>query len=337
MGNLILVTGGAGYLGSHTVLSLLESGKDVVVVDNFSNSSPKSIDGIERICGRRPIVIDADVRDSLTLSKVFNHHDIEAVFHFAGLKSVEESMYEPEVYYEENIGSVLNLLEEMRNAEVRKLIFSSSATVYDPHGSNPYSEDSPIGPTNPYGKTKFLIERTLKEIANISPQWSIGLLRYFNPVGAHPSGHIGESPSGEANNLMPLLMQVGVGKSEKLFIFGDDYNTPDGTCVRDFIHVVDLARGHIAALRFLENTSGVHTWNLGTGTGTSVLELIHHAELATGTILPTEIVSRRSGDSPIALANPSKAFDDLGWRPEYTLENMCVDHWNWQRLHPDGY
>ena len=225
----------------------------------------------------------------------------------------------------------------MRTAGVRTLVFSSSATVYDPSETPPYGEASKTGPNNPYGQTKLLIEQTLADLANISNQWSIGLLRYFNPVGAHPSGHIGEAPSGKPNNLMPLLMQVGIGKSDKLFIYGDNYDTPDGTCIRDFIHVMDLARGHIAALRFLQQTSGVHTWNLGTGVGTSVRELIQFVERVTGTKIPKEVVGRREGDSPVALADPSKAFNELGWRAEHTIENMCIDHWNWQKLHPDGY
>jgi UDP-glucose 4-epimerase len=337
MNDRVLVTGGAGYLGSHTVLTLLESGKEVVVLDNFSNSSHHSIDGIERICGKRPIVIQADARDSLALSTIFQKYEIEAVFHFAGLKSVEESVRTPEVYYDENIGTTLNIVEQMRTAGVRTLVFSSSATVYDPSETPPYGEASKTGPNNPYGQTKLLIEQTLADLANINNQWSIGLLRYFNPVGAHPSGHIGEAPSGKPNNLMPLLMQVGIGKLDKLFIYGDNYDTPDGTCIRDFIHVMDLARGHIAALRFLQQTSGVHTWNLGTGVGTSVRELIQFVERVTGTKIPKEVVGRREGDSPVALADPSKAFNELGWRAEHTIENMCIDHWNWQKLHPDGY
>ena len=337
MNDRVLVTGGAGYLGSHTVLTLLESGKEVVVLDNFSNSSHHSIDGIERICGKRPIVIQADARDSLALSTIFQKYEIEAVFHFAGLKSVEESVRTPEVYYDENIGTTLNIVEQMRTAGVRTLVFSSSATVYDSSETPPYGEASKTGPNNPYGQTKLLIEQTLVDLANISNQWSIGLLRYFNPVGAHPSGHIGEAPSGKPNNLMPLLMQVGIGKLDKLFIYGDNYDTPDGTCIRDFIHVMDLARGHIAALRFLQQTSGVHTWNLGTGIGTSVIELIQFAERVIGTEIPKEVVGRREGDSPVALADPSKAFNELEWRAEHTIENMCIDHWNWQKLHPDGY
>jgi len=337
MNDRVLVTGGAGYLGSHTVLTLLESGKEVVVLDNFSNSSHHSIDGIERICGKRPIVIQADARDSLALSTIFQKYEIGAVFHFAGLKSVEESVRTPEVYYDENIGITLNIVEQMRIAGVQTLVFSSSATVYDPSETPPYGEASKTGPNNPYGQTKLLIEQTLADLANINNQWSIGLLRYFNPVGAHPSGHIGEAPSGKPNNLMPLLMQVGIGKLDKLFIYGDNYDTPDGTCIRDFIHVMDLARGHIAALRFLQQTSGVHTWNLGTGIGTSVIELIQFAERVIGTEIPKEVVGRREGDSPVALADPSKAFNELEWRAEHTIENMCIDHWNWQKLHPDGY
>ncbi len=337
MNDRVLVTGGAGYLGSHTVLTLLESGKEVVVLDNFSNSSHHSIDGIERVCGKRPIVIQADARDSLALSTIFQKYEIGAVFHFAGLKSVEESVRTPEVYYDENIGITLNIVEQMRIAGVQTLVFSSSATVYDPSETPPYGEASKTGPNNPYGQTKLLIEQTLADLANINNQWSIGLLRYFNPVGAHPSGHIGEAPSGKPNNLMPLLMQVGIGKLDKLFIYGDNYDTPDGTCIRDFIHVMDLARGHIAALRFLQQTSGVHTWNLGTGIGTSVIELIQFAERVIGTEIPKEVVGRREGDSPVALADPSKAFNELEWRAEHTIENMCIDHWNWQKLHPDGY
>ena len=337
MNNCVLVTGGAGYLGSHVAVELLESGHEVIIVDNFSNSSEGSIKGIERICGEKPIVVRADVRDASALSDIFANYPVDSVFHFAGLKSVEESVRNPARYFEENIGSTLSLLDQMRSANVKTLVFSSSATVYSPQGNPPYAEDSPTGPVNPYGATKLFIEKTLTDMAVINTEWRIGLLRYFNPVGAHPSGHIGEAPTGHPNNLMPLLMQVGIGKLEKLSIFGNDYDTPDGTCIRDFIHVMDLARGHMAALRYLRDSTGVHVWNLGTGIGTSVKEIIQHVERITGTAIPTEVTDRRHGDVPVALANPQKAFDELEWRAEYTIENMCVDHWNWQQRHPDGY
>ena len=337
MENHVLVTGGAGYVGSHTVVALLESGYKVIVLDNFSNSQEAAIDGVKRICGQRPDLIRGDTGDPELLKSIFKDYKIDSVFHFSGLKSVEESFEEPIRYYKQNIGASLTLLEAMREAQVQNIVFSSSATVYDPLKEQPYSEESPTAPVNPYGQTKLLIEQVLIDLAKISANLKVAILRYFNPVGAHPSGHIGEDPKQKPNNLMPLIMQTAIGKRNKLEIYGEDYDTPDGSCIRDYIHVLDLARGHLAALSFLSKNSGSHVWNLGTGIGTSVLELVDLARRITGIEIVTEIAPRRLGDSPIAVANPQKARNELSWNPEYSLENMCVDHWNWQRNHPDGY
>ena len=337
MENHVLVTGGAGYVGSHTVVALLESGYKVIVLDNFSNSQEAAIDGVERICGQRPDLIRGDTGDPELLKSIFMDYEISSVFHFSGLKSVEESFEKPLRYYKQNIGASLTLLEAMREAQVQNIVFSSSATVYDPLKEQPYSEESPTGPVNPYGQTKLLIEQVLIDLAKISANLKVAILRYFNPVGAHPSGHIGEDPKQKPNNLMPLIMQTAIGKRNKLEIYGEDYDTPDGSCIRDYIHVLDLARGHLAALSYLSKNSGSHVWNLGTGIGTSVLELVDLAKRITGIEIVTEIAPRRLGDSPIAVANPQKARNELSWNPEYSLENMCVDHWNWQRNHPDGY
>ena len=337
MENHVLVTGGAGYVGSHTVVALLESGYKVIVLDNFSNSQEAAIDGVKRICGQRPDLIKGDTGDPELLKSIFMDYKIDSVFHFSGLKSVEDSFEEPLRYYKQNIGASLTLLEAMREAQVQNIVFSSSATVYDPSKKQPYSEESPTGPVNPYGQTKLLIEQVLIDLAKISANLKVAILRYFNPVGAHPSGHIGEDPKQKPNNLMPLIMQTAIGKRNKLEIYGEDYDTPDGSCIRDYIHVLDLARGHLAALSYLSKNSGSHVWNLGTGIGTSVLELVDLARRITGVEIVTEIAPRRLGDSPIAVANPQKARNELSWNPEYSLENMCVDHWNWQRNHPDGY
>ena len=337
MENHVLVTGGAGYVGSHTVVALLESGYKVIVLDNFSNSQEAAIDGVKRICGQRPDLIKGDTGDPELLKSIFMDYKIDSVFHFSGLKSVEDSFEEPLRYYKQNIGASLTLLEAMREAQVQNIVFSSSATVYDPSKEKRYSEESPTGPVNPYGQTKLLIEQVLIDLAKISANLKVAILRYFNPVGAHPSGHIGEDPKQKPNNLMPLIMQTAIGKRNKLEIYGEDYDTPDGSCIRDYIHVLDLARGHLAALSFLSKNSGSHVWNLGTGIGTSVLELVDIAKRITGIEIVTEIAPRRLGDSPIAVANPEKARNELSWNPEYSLENMCVDHWNWQRNHPDGY
>ena len=333
----ILVTGGAGYIGSHTVVALLEAGHQVVVIDNLENSSEGAIDGIESITGVRPTFVEADVRDDAALAKIFGDHPIDGVIHFAGLKAVGESTEQPIRYYRNNLDSTLSLVEAMSDSGVHALVFSSSATVYAPEVEPPFTEGDATEPINPYGRTKRMIEQMLTDLATTDDRWRIGLLRYFNPVGAHSSGSIGEDPIGIPNNLMPFVMQVAVGRREELSVFGGDYDTPDGSAIRDYIHVVDLARGHLAALRRLEEVTGVHIWNLGTGVGTTVLEVVAAAEKAVGHPIPHRIVGRRPGDLAVSFADPTKAQDELGWRAEYTIDNMCVDHWNWQRQHPDGY
>ena len=331
------MTGGAGYIGSHSVLALMEAGYDPIVLDDFSNSSKESISGIEKIYGAGPVVIEGDTGNSSLLMDIFSSYDVNSVLHFSGLKSVEESMADPLRYYSENVGSSLSLLRTMQEANIQTIIFSSSATVYDPESQVPYTENSPTNPINPYGHTKLCVEQILHGLASSNPEWKVGILRYFNPVGAHPSGHIGEDPKQKPNNLMPLVMQTAVGRMEKLLIYGDDYDTPDGTCIRDYIHVLDLARGHLSALTYLERHQGLHIWNLGTGKGTSVQELVDKAREVTGAVINTEITFRRLGDSPEAVADPKKAKSELSWHPEYSIGNMCADHWNWQRQNPDGY
>lgn len=333
----ILVTGGAGYIGSHTVVALLEAGHDCVVVDNLENSSLKAIDGIEAITGRRPEFIRADVADREAMHQVFDDHRFDGVIHFAGLKAVGESVEVPRRYYDVNVGSTLGLIDAMDRADVRRLVFSSSATVYSPDAEAPLEEAAATGAVNPYGRTKHMIEEILTDVAAADDRWSIGLLRYFNPVGAHPSGHIGEDPKGIPNNLMPFVMQVAVGRLKELSVWGADYDTPDGTCIRDYIHVVDLARGHLAALRRLAEIDGPHIWNLGTGQGTSVLEVVAAAGRAVGQPIPHRVADRRPGDMAVTYADTTKAQRELGWHAEYTIDNMCADHWNWQSTHPGGY
>ena len=333
----ILVTGGAGYIGSHTCVELIEAGMDVVVVDNLDNGSEKALDAVEQITGTRPAFYRADAADAAALDEVFGRHEIDGVIHFAGLKAVGESVAEPCRYYRVNIGTTLSILEAMTDHGVSTLVFSSSATVYSPDASVPLREDAPTGPINPYGQTKHMIEQILSDVARADPAARIALLRYFNPVGAHPSGLMGEDPADIPNNLMPYVMQVAVGKLPELQIFGDDYDTPDGTGVRDYIHVVDLARGHVAALRRLGELSGAHAWNLGTGNGTSVMEIVAAAARAVGHDIPFKVVSRRPGDQAVSFADPSKAHQELQWRAERTIDNMVHDHWNWQRNNPDGF
>ncbi len=333
----ILVTGGAGYIGSHTCIALLESGYDVVVVDDLSNGSERAVAEAAAITGRSIQFHRIDVGDADALDAVFDAHHVDGVIHFAGLKAVGESVAEPLRYFRVNLGTTLTLAETMATHGVKRLVFSSSATVYSPAAAVPLHEDAVTGPTNPYGETKAMIERILTAVGAADPELAVALLRYFNPVGAHESGRIGEDPAGIPNNLMPFVMQVAVGKLPELSVFGDDYDTPDGTCIRDYIHVVDLARGHVAALRRLAETTGVHTWNLGTGRGTSVLEMIEAAERAVGQPIPRRIVARRPGDQPVSYADVTKAERELGWRAERTVDNMCVDHWEWQRAHPDGF
>tara|TARA_B100000579_G_scaffold61300_1_gene44734 strand:- start:2553 stop:3503 length:951 start_codon:yes stop_codon:yes gene_type:complete len=315
----------------------MEAGYDPIVLDNFSNSSKESISGIKRIYGSGPVVIEGNTGNSSLLMDIFSSYEVNSVLHFSGLKSVEESMADPLKYYTENVGSSLSLLRTMQEASIQTIIFSSSATVYDPESQVPYTENSPTNPINPYGHTKLCVEQILHGLASSNPKWKVGILRYFNPVGAHPSGHIGEDPKQKPSNIMPLIMQTAVGRMEKLLIYGDDYDTPDGTCIRDYIHVLDLARGHLSALTYLERHQGLHIWNLGTGAGTSVKELIDKAREVTGADIKTEITLRRLGDSPEAVADPKKAKSELSWHPEYSIGNMCADHWNWQRQNPDGY
>jgi UDP-glucose 4-epimerase len=333
----ILVTGGAGYIGSHTCVELLEAGYDVVVVDDLSNGSVHAVEEVASITGRSIDFVEIDVADRPALEQVFVDHTIHGAIHFAGLKAVGESVAEPLRYHRVNVGTAIVLAETMAAAGVHRLVFSSSATVYSPDAPMPLHEDAATGPINPYGDTKEMIERILRAAGAADERWAIGLLRYFNPVGAHESGRIGEDPAGLPNNLMPFIMQVAVGKLDELAIFGDDYDTPDGTCIRDYIHVVDLARGHVAALRRLADVPGVHTWNLGTGHGTSVTEMVAAAERAVGHPIPHRIAARRPGDQPVSYADPTRAHDELGWRAERTVDNMCHDHWRWQQANPDGY
>lgn len=331
MTSTILVTGGAGYIGSHTCVELLAAGHDVVVVDNFANSKPAVLDRIARIAGRSVAGHAVDVRDRAALRAVFAARRIDAVIHFAGLKAVGESVAQPLRYYDHNFGGSIALCEVMAEFGVRTLVFSSSATVYgDPHAV-PIEESFPLAPTNPYGRSKLMVEEALRDLGRADADWRIALLRYFNPVGAHPSGFIGEDPNGIPNNLMPYIAQVAVGQRPELSVFGDDYATPDGTGVRDYLHVVDLARGHLAALAALAREAGVLTVNLGTGRGHSVLETVRAFERASGRRVPYRIVARRPGDIAQCYADPSLAQRALGWRAEYGLDEMCRDSWRWQQ------
>jgi len=334
----ILVTGGAGYIGSHTTLALLESGFEVVVLDNLCNSSPSSLRQLEAICGKRPLFVEGDIRDHDLLDGLFHQHRISAVLHFAGLKAVGESVQKPLDYYEHNVAGSLALCQAMARAEVFRLVFSSSATVYGEPAQMPIREDFPTGtPTNPYGRSKLIVEQILHDLAASDPRWSIALLRYFNPVGAHESGLIGEDPNGVPNNLLPYISQVAIGKLRELLVFGDDYPTRDGTGVRDYIHVVDLARGHLKALDVIARRHGVHVWNLGTGCGYSVLEMVRAFEEASGQPVPYRIAPRRPGDIAECWADPAKAVRELGWRAERGLPAMMRDTWRWQSKNPQGY
>ena len=333
----LLVTGGAGYIGSHTVVELLGAGHDVVILDNFSNSSPKVVDRIEEIAGRRPQLVEGDASDRSTLQQLLSRHRIDATIHFAGYKAVGESVAKPLAYYGNNVGGTVVLLECLEEAGARRFVFSSSATVYGDPASVPIREDFPTGPTNPYGRTKWYIEHMLNDLAVASPDWSIGILRYFNPVGAHVSGRIGENPRGVPNNLMPFVTQVAVGKRPQLSVFGGDYPTPDGTGVRDYIHVVDLALGHLAALEKVARGKGAWTINLGTGIGYSVLDIVKAFEKASGRPIPYQIVDRRPGDVAQCYADPSLAAQELGWRATRDLQTMCADSWRWQEGNPEGY
>ena len=333
----VLVTGGAGYIGSHTVLLLLEAGYDVVVLDNLSNSSEESLRRVQSLVRRELTFINGDIRDKKCLHALFADHEIDAVIHFAGLKAVGESVKKPLLYYDCNVVGTLSLLEAMDEAGVKKLVFSSSATVYGDPASVPISEDFPLKATNPYGATKLHIENMLRDLRLSDVQWRMVLLRYFNPVGAHKSGLIGEDPAGIPNNLMPYISQVAVGMREKLSVFGGDYPTPDGTGVRDYIHVMDLAAGHLAALTFLEKKGGTETVNLGTGKGYSVLEMITAFEKVSGKKVRYELAERRAGDAAICFADPSRAKAVLGWEARRGIDEMCRDHWAWQSANPNGY
>jgi UDP-glucose 4-epimerase len=333
----ILVTGGAGYIGSHTCVELLSAGNPVVVVDNLSNSKAESLIRVQRIAGKSLAFHQVDLRDKTALSAVFDANDIEAVIHFAGFKAVGESVAFPLRYYQNNISGTLVLCEVMQQHQVRNLVFSSSCTVYgDPHRV-PVTENFPLQTANPYGRTKLMIEEILRDIHVSDPAWNIALLRYFNPVGAHESGQIGEDPNGIPSNLLPYISQVGVGKLKELQVFGNDYPTPDGTGVRDFIHVVDLAVGHLHALNKLAGNPGVVTFNLGTGRGYSVLEMITAFETACGKPIPYRIVARRPGDVASSYADPSKAQKEMGWTARRFLDDICRDAWRWQSQNPNGY
>ncbi|KAF7600895.1 MAG: UDP-glucose 4-epimerase GalE [Candidatus Dactylopiibacterium carminicum] len=334
----VLVTGGAGYIGSHTCIELLASGFEVVVVDNLCNSKAEALRRVEALAGRRLAGFhQADVRDRAAMREVFRAYAIDAVIHFAALKAVGESVAKPLMYYENNIAGTVALAEVMSEAGVKTLVFSSSATVYGDPASVPIREDFPTGPTNPYGRTKWMMEFVLSDLAAADPAWRVALLRYFNPVGAHPSGRIGEDPNGIPNNLMPFVSQVAVGKRAKLSVFGGDYPTPDGTGVRDYIHVVDLAIGHVKALNYLAGKTGVLTVNLGTGIGYSVLDVVRAFEKASGRSIPYEIVARRAGDIAQCYADPAMAVELLGWQAARGIEEMCADAWHWQRGNPEGY
>lgn len=334
----ILCTGGAGYIGSHTCVELLNSGYDVVVLDNLSNSSEEALKRVEQITGRSVRFYKADILDRGALDKVFSENEIDAVIHFAGLKAVGESVEKPLEYYQNNISGTLNLCDVMRSHGVKSIIFSSSATVYGDPEFIPITEDCPKGsPTNPYGWTKSMLEQVLSDLHKSDENWNVVLLRYFNPIGAHESGLIGEDPKGIPNNLVPYIAQVAIGKRESLGVFGDDYDTPDGTGVRDYIHVVDLARGHVKALEKVKPGSGVNIYNLGTGNGYSVLDVLHAYEKACGKKLPYVIKPRRAGDISTCYCVAEKAERELGWVAEKTIDDMCTDSWHWQSSNPNGY
>ena len=333
----ILVTGGAGFIGSHTCVELLEAGYEVVIVDNFSNSKPEALNRIKKITGKDFAFYEADLLDLAALEKIFEENKIDAVIHFAGLKAVGESVQKPVEYYHNNITGTLMLIKAMRKYGCKKIVFSSSATVYGPVNKAPYTEDMPTSATNPYGYTKVMIEQILRDVYVSDNDWSVSLLRYFNPIGAHKSGLIGEDPNGIPNNLLPYICQVAVGKLEKLGVFGDDYDTPDGTGVRDYIHVVDLAIGHVKAIEHCSDKEGVHIYNLGTGNGYSVLDIVKAFSKACGKEIPYQIDPRRPGDIAECYADPAKAKAELGWEAKRGIDEMCADSWRWQSTHPDGF
>ena len=334
----VLVTGGAGYIGSHTCVQLLENGHEVVVIDNLSNSSPESLRRVETITGKAITFYEGDVRDEALLADIFQKHPVDCVIHFAGLKAVGESVAQPWRYYDNNLNATLVLTKVMERFGVKRIIFSSSATVYSADNEMPLKETSRTGNcTNPYGWTKYMTEQILQDIAFADKEWSVVLLRYFNPVGAHHSGLIGEDPKGVPNNLMPYISQVAVGRRPHLNVFGNDYNTPDGTGVRDYIHVVDLAKGHVAAIGYAAAHTGAEVFNLGTGVGYSVLDMVKAFQKANGVAVPYEIAPRRPGDLATCYADPAKSREILGWTAEKSLEDMCRDSWNWQKNNPNGY
>jgi len=338
MTNKILVTGGAGYIGSHTCAELLAAGYELVVVDNFSNSKPTSLERVQKISGKSLVFHQADVRNRNALREIFKQHAVQSVIHFAGLKAVGESVEQPLRYYDNNVSGTVALCEVMAEFGVRNIVFSSSATVYgDPHAV-PIHEDFPVGgTTNPYGTSKLMVEQILRDLHVSDPAWRIGILRYFNPVGAHESGLIGEDPNGIPNNLMPFIAQVAVGRRDFLRVFGEDYPTPDGTGVRDYIHVVDLAKGHVAALDYLAKNEGLLTVNLGTGQGYSVLDMIRAFQKASGREIAYRIVERRLGDIACCYADPALAKEKLGWSAELGIDRMCQDSWRWQSMNPSGF
>ncbi len=334
----ILITGGAGYIGSHTALELLDAGYQVTVIDNLCNSSKESLKRVEELTGKPITFYEGDVRDAAALDALFENESIDAVIHCAALKAVGESVQKPLLYYGNNITGTLTLLEAMTKANVKRIVFSSSATVYGDPDVVPITEDCPKGQcTNPYGWTKSMMEQIMTDVQKADPEWDVILLRYFNPVGAHESGRIGEDPKGVPNNLMPFIAQVAVGKLPQLGVFGDDYDTPDGTGVRDYIHVVDLAKGHVKAIDYILTDPGLDVINLGTGRGYSVLEMVHAFEKACGHEIPYEIRPRREGDIAECYADPSKAAKVLGWKAERGLDEMCADLWRWQSMNPNGY
>ena len=334
----ILITGGAGYIGSHTCVEWLNAGHEVVVLDNLCNSSSESLSRVEKLTQKSLTFIEGDIRDSQLLDQVFQQHSIEAVIHFAGLKAVGESQQIPLAYFDNNIAGSIRLVQAMQRAQVFKLVFSSSATVYGEDNLSPLNEEMPTGmPTNNYGYTKLIVEQLLEKLAVSDERWSIALLRYFNPVGAHKSGQIGEDPQGIPNNLMPYVTQVAVGRREKLSIFGHDYDTVDGTGVRDYIHVVDLASAHLCALNNRLVSQGCRAWNIGTGNGISVLQVKNTFEQVNGVAVPFELVPRREGDVATCFADNARAVKELGWTPEYGLEDMLADSWKWQKQNPKGY
>ena len=334
----VLVTGGAGYIGSHTCVELLNEGYGVVVVDNLCNSNPESLNRVEELTGKKVKFYEGDVRDEALMRKIFAENELHCVIHFAGLKAVGESVAMPWEYYDNNLNSTLVLTKVMKEVGMKNIIFSSSATVYTGDNEMPLRENSRTGHcTNPYGWTKYMTEQILSGMANADKEWGIVLLRYFNPIGAHESGRIGEDPRGIPNNLMPYITQVAVGRREKLSVFGNDYDTPDGTGVRDYIHVVDLARGHVAAVKYVAQNKGCDVFNLGTGTGYSVLDMVNTFESANGVKVPYQITDRRPGDLAVCYADPAKSAEVLGWKATKNLTDMCRDSWRWQSQNPKGY